>query len=60
MAVPLKTLRDAQGGDWQGFRLNVGVFDGDGSPTDARAHLWWRPRWDTPENYVDSGTFARK
>lgn len=60
IAIPTQYLLKAQGGDWSDFRLNVAAYDSDGFPTDAHTHVWWRPRWNTPENCEGSGTFVRK
>ncbi|MCC6490135.1 MAG: metallophosphoesterase [Candidatus Hydrogenedentes bacterium] len=60
IAIPVQYLQKAQGGEWSGFRLNLAAYDSDGFPTDAHTHVWWRPRWDTPENYEGSGTFVRR
>lgn len=58
VAIPIGHLNALQGGDWKSFRLNICVndFDGDSSST---TRVWWRPRWNGPENYQGSGVFHR-
>lgn len=56
IAIPLKALREIQGGELEAFRVNVAVNDrdqGEGAP----AQLWWQPDWRGDKTYSGSGTF---
>jgi len=59
IAVPLSYVKERQGGDWNGFRLNIGLIDHDGAEND-RAVIWWKPNWATRANYNGSGTFVKR
>jgi len=56
-AVPIELI-DVDG-DWDRLQVNVGVNDFD--PSDARlgvSLITWRPRWDSPAHFPDSGLFV--
>ena len=59
-AVPVTYLNEMQGGAWKDFRLNITVHDYDEGYSYPRVALWWRPDWNSPQNYPESGTFVRK
>ncbi|MFO7957774.1 MAG: sugar-binding protein [Candidatus Brocadiia bacterium] len=59
VAFPAGYLRQAQGGPWEVFRLNVVVGDCDVDFGSALT-LWWRPDWRSPQTYAGSGTFVRR
>lgn len=58
-AVPVSYLNDHQGGDWEDFRLNVTQYDYDDGYSYPRVTLWWRPNWNSIQDYPESGTFVR-
>jgi len=55
-AIPASYVTALQGEDWTSIRLNIAVNDHD---ADGNAQLWWRPSWNSPANYAESGVFAR-
>lgn len=60
IAIPDTVLDAFQGKSWERFRLNITLFDYDGSFAAPHTALWWRPEWNGPENVADSGTFERR
>lgn len=42
------------------FRLNIGIMDHDNPANTKPSVLWWRPKWDSVQNYAGSGIFNRK
>jgi predicted alpha/beta superfamily hydrolase len=58
-AIPVSYLRQAQGGMWREFRLNVQVTDWV-STGEPKAELWWQPPWRSMEATAGSGTFRRE
>ncbi len=62
-AFPVAAVEEAQGADWDSFRLNVTVYDRDRrgeAGGEDRAGLWWRPEWTSPAAYPGAGTFVRR
>lgn len=59
IAIPVAWLNEKQGGPWNAFRLNIAQLDIDDAPA-PRIGIWWRPRWESPQNFYGSGTFVRK
>lgn len=59
IAVPADYLNARQGGRWTSFRLNISVFDFDGNYAGPHKAVWWRPEWNSPEDFEGSGTFVR-
>jgi len=59
IAIPLKALSAVQGKEWEDVRINVRQHDLD-DVTASCTQVYWRPRWDGPKNYKDSGTFRRE
>lgn len=41
------------------FRLNVGYMDQDDPTSTEAAILFWKPKWDSKENYPGSGTWVK-
>ena len=59
IAIPLARLKEAAGGQWKDFRLNIRLHDLDTPDWDVTT-MWWRPAWDGPQNCPGSGTFVRE
>ena len=58
IAIPIGYIEELQGGELDSLRLNIGVNDADGRRT--RNRIWWRPAWDSAEDYAESGVFRRR
>lgn len=60
-AIPLALLKEQQGEDWKQIRLNFGFRDFDrNDERDGMGVLMWRPRWNRPDHYPESGLFHRE
>lgn len=53
--IPKKDFLKADGS----FRLNVGSMDQDDPTSTEAAILFWKPKWDSKENYPGSGTWVK-
>lgn len=53
--LPKKVFLKADGT----YRLNVGYMDQDDPTSTEAAILFWKPKWDSKENYPGSGTWAK-
>jgi hypothetical protein len=58
ISIPLSYLDFKNGADWENFRLNVAFVDWD--EDSSRTIIWWRPAWDSEENWIGSGMFFKK
>ena len=59
IAIPVGYFEELQqGGELDSLRLNIGVNDADGPRTPSQ--IWWRPAWDSPEDYAESGVYRRR
>jgi len=57
VALPHTYLNEKQGKEWEKVRLSLSLYDRD--EEGRTAQIWWRPSWESPANYVGSGTFKR-
>ena len=57
VAIPVKYI--LANSSWRSFRLNVGIMDHDVPTNTKPSVLWWRPPWDSNQNYEASGTFIK-
>jgi hypothetical protein len=58
ISIPLSYLDFKNGADWENFRINIAFVDCD--ENSSRTIIWWKPAWDSPENYIGSGMFFKK
>ncbi len=56
LAIPHNTFGQQQ----KKFRMNVAYMDHDNPNNVKPSVLYWRPRWGSPGDYADSGTFVLK
>lgn len=59
LEIPIKHLIP-EGEQLKSIRLNVGVMDHDRTDNTKPSILWWRPLWNTNDNYIGSGFFRRE
>ena len=58
VAIPMELIFSD---NWQdSLRLNIGFMDHDQITNTSTSRLWWRPRWDSSQNYPRSGVFLLK
>jgi len=57
IAIPVDYLNKMNGSPWKNFRFNLAYFDSDDH--DPQNGIWWRPDWQSGENYTGSGSFFR-
>ena len=60
LAIPLHYIYREGKNTGSAFRLNIGVMDHDNPANTKPSVLWWRPKWDSKQNYTGSGIFFRK
>ncbi len=58
VAIPLELIFSDNRPD--ALRLNIGFMDHDQITNTSTSRLWWRPRWDSSQNYPGSGVFLLK
>ena len=58
-AIPLSLLDAGAGKPWQKLRINIRQHDLDTADW-SWAHIYWRPRWQGPENCAGSGAFLKE
>ncbi len=51
--LPIKEILQPDGS----FRMNIGYADQDDATSTEAATIYWKPRWDTEQNYPASGIF---
>jgi predicted alpha/beta superfamily hydrolase len=58
VAIPLSYIKERQGENWDGIRLNI--YQKKVNPADgSNRRYYWRPDWKSKENYYGSGSFIR-
>jgi 3',5'-cyclic AMP phosphodiesterase CpdA len=57
ISIPLSYLDSKNGAVWQNFRINLAYTDWD--KDNSRTIIWWRPSWDSDENWLGSGMFFK-
>jgi len=58
ISVPLSYMDFKNGADWENFRLNLAFADWD--ENSSMSIIWWKPAWDSEDNYIGSGMFFKK
>lgn len=58
VSIPLSYLDFKNGAEWENFRINLALVDWDEKT--PRTIIWWRPAWDSEDNYIGSGIFFKK
>jgi hypothetical protein len=58
VSIPFSKLE--VGANLEQIRINIGVMDHDRPENTKPSVLWWRPVWNTTENYENSGFFNLK
>jgi hypothetical protein len=56
LAIPLTEL-NLQKDEADSFRFNAAYMDHDNRNNTKPSVLWWRPEWNSPSGYEESGTF---
>ncbi|MDP4272026.1 MAG: alpha/beta hydrolase-fold protein [Bacteroidota bacterium] len=58
VAIPISYIKERQGEDWNGVRLNI--YQKKVNPDDgSNRRFYWRPDWKSKESYYGSGSFVR-
>ncbi len=57
VAIPVNYLAEMNDASWENFRFNVAYFDYDSNSSTSA--IWWRPDWESSENFIGSGMFVR-
>lgn len=65
VAIPHAILNTFGQKDWKTVRINVCLYDFDGTSiatglSGYGSYFWWRPDWDGARNFPGSGTFRRR
>jgi 3',5'-cyclic AMP phosphodiesterase CpdA len=58
ISIPLSYLNFKNGAEWENFRINLAYVDWD--EESSRTIIWWRPAWDSDDNWIGSGIFFKK